>query len=52
MSLAPERDVCPCHGSRAETLVRQLLFICAGVISMKGGNAWSCVGEPLCADEQ
>ena len=38
----------PCQGSRAETRVRQLLFISAGVISMKGGNVWSCSGGPLC----
>ena len=38
----------PCQGPRAETRVRQLLFISAGVISMKGGNVWSCSGGPLC----
>ena len=42
------RCLIPCQGSGAETRVRQLLFISAGVISMKGSNAWSCSGGPLC----
>ena len=29
----------PCQGARAETRVRQLLFISAGVISMNSGYA-------------
>ena len=37
----------PCQGSRAETRVRQLLFISAGVIRMKGCYVWSCSGGLL-----